>query len=68
MVRKKPCDSTNTESPLRLEDVMGFAKHIWFVENFQLSFSFSFSFSFFFFEEKRGKRGRREGKNNMRQT
>lgn len=57
--KKKACDSTNTESTLRLEDVTGFAKHIWFLENFQLAFFF------FFFKRKRG---RREGKNNMRQT
>jgi len=62
MVRKKPCDSTNTESPLRLEDVMGFAKHIWFVENFQLSFSFSFSFSFFFLKKKEEKEEEEKGK------
>lgn len=36
-----------------MEDVIGFAKHIWFVENFQL---------FFFFKEKEEKEEEGRGK------
>ena len=42
--KKKVCDSTNAERPLRMEDVTGFAKHIWFVENFLVFFFFFFFF------------------------